>query len=98
MNIALSRILKSVYRKEPLSSFIITVGAVDAVIGGLDDQWALFSLGILVVAIAIVIRVWQSQRHQVQEHQQAPEYYLPSHSSRPPLPMLSPAKKHPPHY
>jgi hypothetical protein len=46
MNALLPRILKAAYRKEPISSFIVIVGAVDAVIGGVGERWSLLSFGI----------------------------------------------------
>jgi hypothetical protein len=45
------------YRREPISSFLLTLGAVDMVLGGLDDRWVLFSLGLSTVGVAIGIRL-----------------------------------------
>ncbi len=98
MNIALSRMFNKIYRKEPITSFAVTIGAVDATIGGLGDRWDLFAFGLSTVGVAIALRWWQLQRPQPEPPQQAPEYYLPPSSSRPQLPLLTPTKKHPPHY
>jgi hypothetical protein len=45
------------YRREPISSFLLTLGAVDMVLGGLDDRWVLFSLGLSTVGVAIGVRL-----------------------------------------
>jgi hypothetical protein len=45
------------YRREPISSFLLTLGAVDMVLGGLDDRWVLFSLGLSTVGVAIAVRL-----------------------------------------
>lgn len=92
MNAALPRFLKSAYRKEPLPSFLITIGAVNAVIGGFDERWALFSFGLGTVGVAITLRWWLlQQRHP--EPPRSPQRYLPPASSRPALPTLTAAKR-----
>ncbi len=50
-------ISKLFYRREPISSFLLTLGAVDMVLGGLDDRWVLFSLGLSTVGVAIGVRL-----------------------------------------
>jgi hypothetical protein len=37
MNAIFPTVLKRLYRKEPISSFIIMVGAVDAILGGVNE-------------------------------------------------------------
>ena len=64
MNALLPRFLKSAYRKDPISSFVMTVGAVDAVIGGVGERWTLMSFGIMMILLAIAIRWLQIQRSQ----------------------------------
>ncbi|NEO30704.1 MAG: hypothetical protein F6K36_09780 [Symploca sp. SIO3C6] len=96
MNALLPRILKSAYRKEPISSFIIIVGVVNALIGGFDERWSLLTFGIMVVALAFVIRWWQTQRRETELVQQPVTRFLPASSSRPPLPMLTTSKRQPP--
>jgi hypothetical protein len=91
-----SRFLKSAYRREPISSFILTVGAVDAVIGGVDGRLSLLLLGLGAVATAIALR-WWLQRQKIELPSGAPIHYLPARSSRPSLPMLTTARKNPPH-
>jgi hypothetical protein len=100
MNAALHRVLRSVYRKEPISSFILTMGAVDVAIGGLGSHWSLFSLGLGIVSLAIVLRWWQLQRLQEPDVEPAPEssdyYYLPPSASPPVLPKLRADRQSPP--
>lgn len=100
MNTALHRVLKSVYRKEPISSFILTMGAVDVAIGGLGSHWSLFSVGLGIVSLAIVLRWWQIQRLHEPEPELEPEpetpnsYYLPPSAVSPALPKLRTSRKH----
>ncbi|HIK32618.1 MAG TPA: hypothetical protein IGS17_06850 [Oscillatoriales cyanobacterium M59_W2019_021] len=97
MNAALHRVLKSVYRKEPISSFILTMGAVDVAIGGLGNHWSLFSVGLGIVSLAIVLRWWQIQRFHETELEPEPEtpnsYYLPPSAASPALPNLRNSRK-----
>jgi hypothetical protein len=96
MNAILPRILKSAYRKEPISSFLVMVGAVDATIGGVSNHGSLLLLGLSTVGAAIALRWWQVQRSKKLQPEQVSQYYLPPSASRPQLPMLSMSKKHPP--
>ncbi|MBW4638894.1 MAG: hypothetical protein KME05_11780 [Gloeocapsa sp. UFS-A4-WI-NPMV-4B04] len=93
MNAALPRFLKSAYRKEPLPSFLITIGVVDAVIGGLDDRWSLFTFGLGSVGVAIALRWWLVQQHRPIVQKQVPQRYLPPSSSHSPLPPLATSTK-----
>ncbi len=96
MNAALPRFLKSAYRKEPLPSFLITIGVVDAVIGGLGDRAALVGFGLGTVGIAIALRWWILQQRGSQPPQTVAQRYLPYNSSSQELPQLSISKKNPP--
>ena len=49
------------YRKEPIPSFLVTIGLVNATIGGLNDRTGLFSLGLATVGGAILWR-WRLQQ------------------------------------
>lgn len=96
MNALWHRFLKSAYRKEPISSFIIIVGVVDAVIGGFGERWTLLSFGLMMVVLAAALRWWQTQRRESELSEQPVTHFLPPSSSRPPLPMLSATKRQPP--
>jgi hypothetical protein len=96
MNALWPRFLKSAYRKEPISSFIVIVGAVDAVIGGFGERWSLLSFGLMMVVLAVALRWWQSQRRETELADQPVTHYLPPASSRPVMPLLSATKRQPP--
>jgi len=96
MNAALPRFLKSAYRREPLPSFSITVGIVDAVIGGLDERWWLFTFGLGTAGLAIALRWWLIRQRRPYRVSSVPQHYLPPQSSRPVLPNLSAANKNSP--
>lgn len=98
MNASWTRLLKSAYRKEPLTSFAITVGVVDAAIGSMGASGSLLAFGVGTAGVAIALRLWLSYRSRAEAPAPAPELYLPPHSSRPQLPVLNNAsKKHPPY-
>src|ERR671933_1139589 len=96
MNALWPRILKSAYRREPISSFIVIVGAVDAVIGGVGERWSLLTFGLMMVVLAGALRWWQTQRRETELADQPVTHYLHPYSSRPALPMLSTTKRQPP--
>jgi protein-S-isoprenylcysteine O-methyltransferase Ste14 len=97
MDVLWSRLLKSVYHKEPIVGFVATVGVVDAAIGQLSGHWSLLSFGLGTVSVAIALRLWQLQRHRpVEPAKRASVHVLPPSSSRPSLPNLSISKKNPP--
>lgn len=100
MNASWPRFLKSLYRRDPIPSFAVTIGAVDAVIGGLNGRPSLLAFGVSLAAIAFLLRWWQAQRkplHQAAEAPPPPMRVLPERSSRPQLPMLNISRKHPPY-
>jgi hypothetical protein len=98
MNASWTRLLKSAYRKDPLTSFIVTVGVVDAAIGSIAASGSLLAFGLGTTGAAIALRCWQSYRSGGEAPAPAPEYYLPPHSSRPQLPVLNNvSKKNPPY-
>lgn len=97
--IALPRLIKSSYRREPLISILITMGVIDAVIGGLDDSWSLFAFGLGTTGLTLMWRLWRGQQYQRPLPEEEPpvvQRYLPSRSSSSALPMLSVSKKKPP--
>ncbi len=89
MNAIFPRFLRTAYRKEPISSFILIVGAVDAAIGGAGQRWTLLSFGVTVILLSVVLRWWQLQKVQAVVSQEPPRRYLPPSSSPTPLPMLT---------
>ena len=92
MNAALPRFLKSAYRREPLASFLITIGLVNGAIGGLDGRWELFSFGLGTVGVAIALR-WVLMKQTPKQPQPIKQRYLPPSSSSPALPNLIDSKK-----
>ncbi len=59
MNTAWLRHWRNAYRREPLPAFVLTVGLVDAGLGGLSQQGSLAVVGLGAVAAAIALRQWQ---------------------------------------
>ena len=88
MNALFPRFLRLAYRKEPISSFILIVGAVDAVIGGVGGRWTLLSFGLIMLLLAGLVRWLQIQKAQTILAEEKARYYLPPASSHTPLPML----------
>jgi hypothetical protein len=95
MNAVLPRFLKSAYRRDPIISVLMTVGLVDALIGGLDDSWSLFAVGLGIAGISLAFKLWRIQQRQPVVDEPVVQNYLPSQSSTPPLPILTVSKKKP---
>lgn len=93
MNPINPRFLSSAYRKEPISSFLIAVGLVDAVIGGFNDRLGLFSFGMITVGSAIALRWWLQQQRPVKPIQSSAQRYLPPASSNS-VPIATSKRKH----
>jgi hypothetical protein len=89
MNALLPRFLKLAYRREPISSFIVIVGAVDTVIGGAQARWSLFAFGLIMLVMAALVRWLKAQKAQNIITEQPARYFLPDTSSRTALPILS---------
>lgn len=97
MAIVWSRMLKSIYRREPITSFAVTIGVVDAAIGGLSQHWSLLTFGLGTAAVGVALRLWQMQRQvPLEQPNHSPVHVLPPRSSRQSLPMLTASKKNPP--
>lgn len=94
MNAVLPRFLKSAYRKEPIISVLVTMGIVDALIGGLDDSWSLFTFGLGVTGVALVLKLWRMQQQSIPE-ETVVQHYLPPQPSSSPLPIITTSKKKP---
>jgi hypothetical protein len=81
--------LKRLYNKEPLSSFLLLVGIMEGLIGGVHGQWSLFSLGLGLVLGAFVVRRSQLQKARLDANRVLPRRYLPpSQTPGQPLPPL----------
>ncbi|XFA72340.1 hypothetical protein RYO59_000565 [Thermosynechococcaceae cyanobacterium Okahandja] len=89
------RFLRTAYRKEPLSAFLLVMGSVDSVMGGVGGYSGLLIVGLGLVGSGLVYRWLQFQRQRPLPEKVA-QYALPPQSSRP-LPMLTMSKKQPPH-
>ncbi|MCE2720328.1 MAG: hypothetical protein ACK6A9_00550 [Dolichospermum sp.] len=93
MNAVLPRFLKSAYRKEPIVSVLLTVGVIDALIGGLDDSWSLFTFGLATTGVAFAFKLWRMQQRPSLPEELVVQHYLPPQSSTAPLPVLKVSKK-----
>jgi hypothetical protein len=97
MNALLPRFWKSLYRKEPISSFILIVGLVDAVMGGVGERWTLLGFGTMLIALGVVTRLLQAQRIQPTPVEEPARRYLPPSASSQPLPPLTSKKRRSPY-
>jgi hypothetical protein len=95
MNAIFPTVLKRLYRKERISSFIIIVGAVDAVLGGVNEVGTLMILGLLTSGVAIGYRWWWIQQSKSTSDRKSKQLYLPPSANRTPLPNLD-SRRRPP--
>lgn len=93
MNPLFARFLRTVYRKEPISGFILILGATDALIGGLGGRGSLLSIGLLIALLGIIMRWRQGEKKNKAIATEPVRYLLPPGSSRQPLPLLMPSKR-----
>ena len=95
MKLSLSRSLKIVYRKEPISTFIFVMAMADVILGGVEGRWTLFSFGVLMAVMACLIRWLKVQKARKPVFSSPPRRYLnPSNNSNlAPLPPLPPLKR-----
>jgi hypothetical protein len=92
-----SRLFRSVYRKEPITGFMLIVGAVDVAIGSVSESgMPLVVVGLGTVGAAMALRWLQLQHRQRPTPTEPPRSVpiLPAQSSRATLPPLS--SKQPP--
>lgn len=89
MNLLWSRFIKLTYRRDPLFSFLLTIGAVDAAMGGFSNHGGLAIVGVGTIGCAVAVRWLQYQRRPVPSPEASPQYYLPSRSSQSRLPALT---------
>ena len=95
MNAIFPTVLKRLYRKEPISSFLIIVGAVDAVLGGVNEVGTLMILGLLTSSMAIGYRWWCIQQAETTSERKSKQLYLSPSSNQTPLPNLD-SRRRPP--
>ncbi len=99
MNALWFRLLRTVYRKEPITGFILTAGAMNVAIGGIDQSTSLVISGLSTVTIALALRWWHLSQRPTPVKVPPSEATtrslraLPPRSSRPSLPDLSVPKK-----
>jgi hypothetical protein len=93
----LPRFLRSTYRRDPIPSFLMTMGAADVALGGVSGHGGLLILGVVMFGGALGLKWLQSLRRiDSIISEPAVKHYLPSKSSQAELPMLSINKKKPP--
>lgn len=92
MNPLFARFFRSVYHREPVSGFILILGATDALIGGLGGRGSLLSIGLLIALLGIIMRWRQGEKKTKAIASEPVRYYLPAGSTRQPLPLLGSSK------
>lgn len=92
VNPLFARFLRSVYRKEPISGFILVLGVTDALIGGIGGRSSLLSIGLLIALLGIIMRWRQGSKKSQAVTSEPVRYYLPPGKSRQPLPLLRSSK------
>ena len=93
MNPLFARFLRTVYRKEPISGFILILGVTDALIGGLNGRSSLLSIGLLIALLGIIMRWRQGGKKSKAIAVESARYMLPPSSVRKPLPLLTSSKQ-----
>ena len=93
MNPFFAKFLNSVYRKEPISGFILIVGLTDALLGGIGGRWNLFSVGLFLTLFAIALRSLQEKKIKTVRQEHSVRYQLPPAATNPPLPLLMSKKR-----
>ncbi len=88
MNAIFPPVLKRLYRKERISSFLIVVGAVDAVLGGVNQVGTLMILGLLTSGVSLGYRWWCIQQAETRLGFKSKQLYLPPSPNNNPLPTL----------
>jgi hypothetical protein len=81
MNNTPPRFVKTFYRKEPITGLLITAGAVNMVLGGVNAIGGLMLLGMMVAGSAIAYRWWMMQQAEARREMQQPLYLPPARSS-----------------
>jgi len=92
VNPLFARFFRSVYRKEPVSGFILLFGVTDALIGGIGGRSSLLSIGLLIALLGVIMRWRQGSKKTEAIATEPVRYYLPPGSTRQPLPLLTSSK------
>jgi hypothetical protein len=92
----LPRFLRSTYRRDPIPSFLMTMGAAEVALGGVSSHGGLLILGVVMFGGALGLKWLQSLRRVDTIAEPTVQHYLPAQSSQEELPMLSINKKRPP--
>ncbi|MGF1488446.1 MAG: hypothetical protein ACFBSE_15275 [Prochloraceae cyanobacterium] len=79
--------------KQPLYSFVLTVGSVEAAIGSLNRSYSLFAFGLITIFLAGVISWWQKRSRQTNSRQKLAKRFLSPAPDREPLPKLTRKKQ-----
>ncbi|HIK36452.1 MAG TPA: hypothetical protein IGQ44_00455 [Geminocystis sp. M7585_C2015_104] len=88
-----SKLIRKLYRQEPISAFIFTAGLVDATLGGFGERWTLLSLGMFLVVVSLFIR-WiqlgwiENQKTIIKSNPRRRRYLPPAKDTPTPLPPL----------
>lgn len=93
MNPLFARFLRAVYRKEPVSGFILILGATDVLMGGLEGRVSLLSVGLFIALLGAMMRWRQAEKKSEAIATETVRYYLPPGSTRQPLPLLTPSQR-----
>lgn len=94
MNPLSAKLFKVIYRKEPMSGFILLFGITDAFLGGFQGRWSLFSMGLVVIMTGIWMRWLQAQKTVSTPRKKSARYRLPPSTAAIPLPTLTSKKRY----
>ena len=94
MNPLLAKLLRAIYRKEPISGFILLFGLTDALLGGFEGRWSLFSIGLIIAVTGVLLRWLQAQKVATTVRAKPARYRLPPSTSAIPLPPLTSKKRY----
>ncbi|MEM6519835.1 MAG: hypothetical protein AAF722_10970 [Cyanobacteria bacterium P01_C01_bin.70] len=86
--------IKRLFRREPLTSTVVTAGSVNILLGMMEGQALLAFIGVLVVSGTLANRGWQKYRRI--EFPETSVRYLPEQTSQSPMPIISSSsQRHP---
>ncbi len=90
MNPFFARFLSSVYRKEPISGFLLILGGTDLLLGEMGGRTGLLSFGLIIALLGLGMRKLQTRKVKLKiakQKRRYSRYQLPP-SVRQPLPLL----------